>query len=74
MNPKHDFKGGNASDDSFAMSNRALVASMNRCFLAADRQWDQDDSNNVRVSHRNLIQEASHHAVSEKSQTWWRCS
>ena len=39
MNPKHDFKGGNASDDSFAMSNRALVASMNRCFLAADRQW-----------------------------------
>jgi hypothetical protein len=43
MPPKHDLSGGKASDDSFAMSNNVLTASMNRCFLAARRQEIQND-------------------------------
>ena len=35
MPPKHDFRGGKASADSFAMSSMALVASMIRSFVAA---------------------------------------
>lgn len=36
MNPKHDLRGGNTSDDSFAMSKSVFVASMSRCFFAAE--------------------------------------
>ena len=32
--PRHDLRGGNASDDSFAMSSNAFAVSMNRCFFA----------------------------------------
>ena len=35
MQPKHDLRGGNASDDSFAMSKSVFAPSMNRCFFAA---------------------------------------
>ena len=38
MPPKHDLRGGNASEDSFAMSSNILAASTNRCFLAVGRQ------------------------------------
>jgi len=36
MNPKHDLRGGNTSDDSFAMSKSVFVTSTNRCFFAAE--------------------------------------
>ena len=36
MPPKHDLRGGRASDDSFAMSNSIFVALTNRCFFAAE--------------------------------------
>lgn len=45
MPPKHDLRGGNASDDSFEMSRSILTASINRCFLAADRQRIQEEKN-----------------------------
>jgi len=35
MKPKHDLRGGNASDDSFAISKSVFVTSMNGCFFAA---------------------------------------
>jgi hypothetical protein len=38
MPPKHDLSGGNASEDSFVISNNVLTASINRCFLAVGRQ------------------------------------
>ena len=36
MHPKHDLSGGEASADSFVISSSDLVASMKRCFLAAE--------------------------------------
>lgn len=36
MNPKHDLRGGNTPDDSFAMSKSVFVASTNRCFFVAE--------------------------------------
>ena len=37
--PKHDLRGGNASDDSFAISKNVFVTSMSRCLFAAGNQW-----------------------------------
>ena len=36
MPPRHDFRGGKASADSFAMSSIALVISMKRSFVAVE--------------------------------------
>jgi hypothetical protein len=43
--PKHDLRGGNASEDSNAMSSNILKASMNRCFLAVNASEGPKDSN-----------------------------
>ena len=59
MPPKHDLRGGNASDDSFEMSRSVLTASITRCFLAADRQRIQEIRARY-LSHKNLAQVASH--------------
>ena len=36
MPPKHDLRGGNQSDDSFAISRTIFVASMSRCFFTVE--------------------------------------
>ena len=73
MPPRHDLRGGNASDDSFAMSSSILTTSTNRCFLAVGRQKDQKCGSSNLVSHKNLVPLASHHlmeVVSGWCQTW----
>ena len=47
MPPKHDLSGGNASEDSFVMSNNVLTAAINRCFLAMGRQRGKDRISSV---------------------------
>ena len=73
MPPKHDLRGGNASDDSFAMSSSIFTASMNRCFLAAVCQRVQTGGGDTsRASHKNLVWLAFHRlmgVVSEERQT-----
>lgn len=46
-------RGGNASDDSFAMSNNILTTSTNRCLLAVRRQRFEE----VEISRPDLLQE-----------------
>ena len=40
--PRHDLRGGKASADSFAISSKDFVASMNCCFFAAENMSLQD--------------------------------
>ena len=45
MPPRHDFRGGKQSDDSFATSRNTFVASTIRCLFAAGSQWIWDYNN-----------------------------
>jgi hypothetical protein len=60
MPPKHDLRGGNASEDSFAISSNIFAASMNRCFFAGDHQRVRKGGNDDQISYKNLAQLASH--------------
>jgi len=72
MAPKHDLRGGNASEDSFVMSNNILTASMNRCFLAVGHQRVREGGNESVGFYKNSVRLVYHRltgVVFEEQQT-----
>jgi len=72
MPPKQDLRGGNQSDDSFAMSKTTFVASVSRCLFARGNQCGLDYGY-YRESYLGFVPPSfrlSPNAVSEKNLTW----